>query len=290
MATQAVSFQELETAPKQQTPAVTAATATVPETPPAAQTPPQFSEANAQALRILADAGITITNYKELLQAKSVMDNLPKIIRSNPRVLTGEIAKSDPEAYDNFLEAVSDEWYEVKGKKLEAQTATNGASSTVSSSDPRLEALQAKLDLLIADRNQEKTERQQGQILDGYNKAIEGLLAKPPEGVPEQSKDYIRLKTNELVWKDNSARDRVAKGVYVDLPKFLAEASAKATADTKAAADKEHARRQEVENRGTREITPAAENVNGHVETPGEDPIWGDSGLARDVQAALKAK
>ncbi len=288
MATSTVSFSELETAAQPQKAAEPVVTPVVTEPP--APTQPQFTEQDAQTIRTFADAGITIQNYQQLLQAKQVMDNLPKIIRANPRVLTAEIAKADPDAYANFLEVVSDEWYEVKGKKLEAPATGSASSTTSSASDPRFDALKTQLEGLIAERNQEKSERQQGQILDGYNRSVEGLLSKLPEGVPEQSKDYIRLKTNELIWKDNSARDRVSKGVYVDVPKFFAEASAKATADTKAAANNEHARRSAVEARGTKEITPAAEPVNGTVETqPGEDPIWGSAGLAKDVQAALKA-
>lgn len=293
MSTPNVSFTELETAAKpatttesQATPAVTEQTTTA-----AAPVQPQFTEQDAQTLRTFADAGISISNYKDLLTAKQLVENLPKIIRTNPRVLTAEIAKNDPEAYNTLLDAISDEWYEVKGKKLE-QSAQGGASSTTSSNaDPRVEALTAKIENLISERNQEKSQRQQDQILSGYNSTVEGLLAKLPEGVPEQAKDYIRLKTNELLWKDNSARERIGKGVYVDVPKYFAEASAKATADTKASADKEHSRRADVESRGTREITPAAENVNGSQEqiAPGQDPIWNDAGLAKDTAAALRA-
>jgi len=292
MATQSVSFSELEAAAK---PAVSAEPQVTPAaTEPAAPAPPQFTEQDIQTLKTLSDAGITLTNYQQLLQANDLLQKLPNIIKTNPRVLTAEIAKADPQAYDTLLEAISDEWYEVKGKRLE-QTAQGNASSNAPSTDPRLESaiasLNSKLEGLIQDRNQEKTQRQQADIMAGYNTAMDGLLAKLPAEVPETTKDYIRLKTQELVYKDRGAADRVAKGTYVDLPKYFAEASAKATADIKASASKEHAARSAVEQRGAKEIVPAAEAVNGTVEQrPGEDPIWGDSGMQADLKKALSAR
>ena len=125
----------------------------------------------------------------------------------------------------------------------------------------------------------------------GYNGSMDGLLAKLPADVPETTKDYIRLKTQELVYRDRGAADRVAKGVYVDLPKYFAEASAKATADIKVSAGKEHAARAAVESRGGKEITPAAEAVNGTQDNaPGQDPIWGNDGMMKDLQTALKGR
>lgn len=288
----AVSFSELEAAALPPKPAESAAPPATPEAP-ATPAPPQFTEQDVQTLRTLSDAGITLTNYQQLLQANELLQKLPNIIKTNPRVLTAEIAKADPQAYDALLEAISDEWYEVKGKRLE-HPAQGGASSAASSPDPRMEAalasLNSKLEGLIQDRNQEKTQRQQADIMSGYNTAMDGLLGKLPADVPETTKDYIRLKTQELVYRDSGARDRVAKGTYVDLPKYFAEASAKATADIKASAGKEHAARAAVEARGGKEIVPAAEAVNGTPASPSEDPIWGDTGMQSDLKKALAAR
>jgi hypothetical protein len=291
MSTNAVSFSELEaqvTPPKP-------AESTVPPLPaePVVATPPSFTEQDVSTLRTFADAGITIENYQQLLQANTLIQKLPAILKSNPRILTAEIAKADPEAYDRVLDAISDEWYEVKGKKLE-QTAQGTASSNAPSTDPRIESkltqLTTQLEGLIQDRNQEKTHRQQQAIMTGYNSAMDGLLGKLPEGVTDTTKDYIRLKTQELVYRDQGAADRVARGTYVDLPKYFAEASAKATADIKASAGKEHAARAAVETRGGKEVVPAAEAVNGTQTAPSEDAIWGDTGMMKDLQTALKSR
>jgi hypothetical protein len=98
--------------------------------------------------------------------------------------------------------------------------------------------------------------------------------------VAQRDKDYIRLKTNELLWQDNAARDRIAKGVYVDVPTYFSKASSLVTAETKAASNAEHDRRAVVEARGVKEIPAAAENVNGSAsskqEGHGHDPIWGN--------------
>jgi hypothetical protein len=289
--TPSVSFSELEAQvipPKPAESTVTpAATETV--TPP----PPSFTEQDISTLKTFSDAGITIGNYQQLLQANQLIEKLPAILKSNPRILTAEIAKADPEAYDRVLDSISDEWYEVKGKKLE-QTAQGTASSNASSTDPRIESkltqLTTQLEGLIQDRNQEKTQRQQAAIMTGYNSAMDGLLGKLPEGVTDTTKDYIRLKTQELVYRDQGAADRVARGTYVDLPKYFAEASAKATADIKASAGKDHAARAAVEAKGTKEVVPAAEAVNGTQSAPNEDAIWGDTGMMKDLQTALKGR
>jgi hypothetical protein len=291
MSTNAVSFSELEAAAIPPKPAKSTVTPAATEAAPPPPPPPQFTEQDIQTLRTFADAGITIQNYQQLLQANTLIQKLPDIIKTNPRVLTAEIAKADPEAYKNLLEAVSDEWWEVIGKKLPQNTAQGNASSVPSSPDPRIDQMQTTLQGLIADRNQEKSQRQQADIMAGYNSSMDGLLAKLPADVPETSKDYIRLKTQELVYRDRGAADRVAKGVYVDLPKYFAEASAKATADIKASAGKEHAARAAVESRGGKEITPAAEAVNGTQDnSPGQDPIWGNDGMMKDLQTALKGR
>lgn len=293
MATQSVSFSELETAALPPKPAESAVTPAVTEPVVETPAPPNFTDQDIQTLRAFADAGITIQNYQQLVQANQLVQRLPDIIKTNPRVLTAEIAKADPQAYRNLLETVSDEWWEVIGKNdpRNNNSAQGNASSVTSSPDPRIEQLQSQLQGLISERNQEKTVRQQEAVFTGYKTAVDNLLAKVPENVPDTSKDYIRLKTQELIYNDPQARDRIAKGIYVDLPKYFAEASAKATADIKASAGKEHERRAGVESRGGKEITPAAEAVNGtSTDGPAQDPIWGDAGIARDIASALKSR
>jgi hypothetical protein len=290
MATPSVSFSELEAAAKPAPAAEAQVTPAAIEAPP--PPPPQFTDQDLQTLKTFSDAGITLENYQQLLQASQLIQKLPELAKTNARVITGELAKADPAAYKNFLETVSDEWWEVIGSKdPRNQPAQGSASSATPSPDPRIDQLQTQLQALIQDRNQEKTQRQQQAIMSGYNSAMDGLLAKLPADVPETTKDYIRLKTQELVYRDSGAASRVANGTYVDLPKYFAEASAKATADIKASAGKEHAARAAVEAKGGKEIVPAAEAVNGTQEqTPGQDPIWGNDGMMKDLQRALSAK
>lgn len=226
----------------------------------------QFTEADATAYRTLTDAGISVENYKDLQTKSQALDNLGSLLASNPKLLFDEIEKTNPQMAARLEEIVSDRWYE-KNKHLYPEGKTPGASGSASSAatstDPRIEQLSQKLDSLVAQRNQELSERQQARITDGYNSAVDGLLAKLPDSTPENTKDYIRLKANELLWKDTAARERVAKGVYVDVPKYFAEASKKATADTLASAKAETDKREAVKANAHKEITPAAENVNG---------------------------
>lgn len=263
------------------------------EAAPQVETPaesPQFTEADAQAYRTLTDAGISVTNYQDFLQAKTALNNLGQIMNTNPQLLMDEIEKTNPALAARLEEVISDRWYN-KNKHLypegKAPGANGSASSAATSTDPRIEALQQKMDNLVAERNQEASARRQAEITTGYEKSVDGLLAKLPDTTPETTKDYIRLKANELIWKDPAARERVAKGVYVDVPKYFAEASKKATADTIASAKAETDRREGVKANAHKEITPAAENVNGSVaQQQDESDGWKISDA--EIRAAYK--
>lgn len=265
-----------------------------PAAPPAAVVPPpveapQFTEADLANYRTLTDAGISVENYKDLQTKSQALDNLGNLLSSNPKLLFDEIEKTNPTLAARLEEIVSDRWYE-KNKHLYPEGKPNGAngsaSSAAASPDPRIEAMMAKVDSLVADRNQEKSAAAQARITDGYNTAVDGLLAKLPDTTPETTKDYIRLKANELLWKDTAARERVAKGVYVDVPKYFAEASKKATADTLASAKADKDRRDAVQANAHREIIPAAENVNGSAAGGNEQDLWNIPD--QEIRAAFK--
>ena len=133
----------------------------------------------------------------------------------------------------------------------------------------------------------ELASNEQASALERYNKTFDDLVAKLPEDVSEASRDYIRLKAEKLLWQDNAARQRVLQGAFTDVPKYISKASALVTAETKAAATKEHETRSDIEARGSKTIVPAADNVAGAGKeaAPGTDPIWGDINKAEIERA-----
>lgn len=276
-----ISFEELEAA------ATPPATATPVETPaaaaaPAAETKPQFTEADVEAYKSLVDMGINPQNAAEFKAAKQALDNLPALLENNPDLLMDEIEKNNPALHKQLLERMSDRWFNRLPPDVREGKSGNGSESRTATTqpDPRVASLESKLDQFIAKQNQEENAKKQQAIGQGYESSVETLLGKLPEGVSQKDRDYIRLKTNELIWKDTKARDRIATGVYVDVPTFFSKASSLVTAETKAATDAEHSRRAGVESRGSKEIPAAAENVNGSAsskqEGHGHDPIWGN--------------
>jgi len=280
-----LTFTELETAATQQTTATsaetTAATTTAETT--AAETKPQFTEADVEAYKSLVDMGITPANAAEFKAAKTALDNLPALLENNPDLLMDEIEKNNPQLHKQLLERMSDRWFNRLPAEVRNGSANGSSSRTADSApavDPRLTAIEAKLDKFIQKENQEESVRRQNAVSEGYKTSVDGLLKKLPESVSQRDRDYIRLKTNELLWADNSARDRIAKGVYVDVPTYFSKASSLVTAETKAASTAEHTRRSTVEANGVREIPAAADNVNGSAsskqEGHGHDPIWGN--------------
>lgn len=293
---EALSFTELESTA---TPEKTATPATTEETSKAAETKaavedskPQFTDADVKAYQTLVEMGITPANAEQFKLAKTAMDNLPLLMKQNPDALLDEIQKNDPELHDEFMERVSDRWYEQKGKRqYQELQKKNGNGSRVAESepDPRIDKLQREVDAMKAREASEASAKQQAQTTENYNKALDDLVAKLPENLPEDKRDYIRLKAEKLMWNDQSARQRILSGVFTDVPKYFAEASKRVTAETKTAATKEHEARSGVEARGTKTIIPAAENVAGAGKetAPGTDPVWGDI-TKEEIERAYK--
>jgi hypothetical protein len=290
MASANVSFEEL---------AATTPPATTPEpqaTPAAATEPvattPAFTEADAESLRTLADLGITPTNAKDFIEAKTALNNLSNILQSNPRLFLQEIEKTNPALARTIKQEFSDAWYEDYQRTHPDEStpaATGSTSRTAPSDDPRFAKLEQQLSTLIEQRNQEATQKQQEAINKKFYDAVDESLGKLPDTVTEPQKDYIRLKAQELLWKDDAARGRVAKGVNVDVSKYIAKATTLVTAETKAAATTEKEKRAGVESRGSKTIVPAAEAVGGSETEAGPegDRIW-DAPLTQAEAAKLK--
>lgn len=292
MADEKISFEELEAAANQQAPAKGA------ETPAATPTPevkaedakPQFTDADVTAYLKLRDLGITPDNASDFIQAKQGLANLGTLLDQNPRLLIQEIEKSNPALGRKFKEAVSDMWFEDYQRE-HPEEGTNGATGSVSRTpasaltNSEVAQLTQTVKQLQERLDREDNAKRERTIFDGYNSAVQAGLDKLKEkGLDELKLDHVRLKTYELLGKDQPAWGRVQQGVYVDIPKYISEASRLVTAETKAAANAEHERRSAVQARGSKEIVPAAENVNGSAQAPSGD-IWDPTAMVKELAA-----
>lgn len=273
---------ELDTTAKPASTAAAKATPEVKAVPETQPSQPQFTQADVETLTKLAEMGVNPQNLQEYVTAKQSLDRLPILLRDNPDLLLDEIEKNDPETHRNLLQRASDRWYEryLREHPEAAQDKQKGRASSTPVSDPRIDALERSIKNLTDAQTREATERQNAQIVAGYTRAVDDLLSKIPEeaALTDSEKDYIRMKTEQLTFKDNQARDRVSKGVYVDVPKHFKVAVERLTADKKQSASTETKRRSEIEQNGVKTVTPGAENVNGSAkqQEPNTDPIWGD--------------
>ena len=293
---EALSFLELESAakPKDETaPAVTPVETTKAAASEAVveETKPQFTDADVTAYQYLRDKGISVDTAEQFIQAKAGLDVLSQALEKNPKAILDELWKTRPDIAENVEEVFSDAWYERKGKRMATETTQNGSVSrtTTSEPDPRIDKLTREMDALKQEKLQEQSVRQQAEIKKTYDTSFDALVAKLPKEVPEEKRDYIRLKAEKLLWQDPQAQARVRQGIYTDVPKYFAEASRRVTAETKTAADKAHEARAAVESNAGKEIIPAAETVNGaQTQTKsGVDPIWGNIDQA-EIQRAYK--
>jgi len=287
-----LSFEELASAAKpevatepQATPAETQATPAVEEAKP------QFTDADVTAYQTMRDLGITPENAKEFTQAKQWLETIAYSLQNDPQQFIEELRKTNPQMADKFIEVASDDWYNRKGKYMNTEQS-NGGQSNAPKSDPavdsRIDSLMREVDSLKKERQAEVETRRQAEVTKAYNESFDSLVAKLPESLPEQTKEYIRLKAEKMLFTDNAARGRINQGNFTDVPKFFAEASRRVTAETKATAQKETAARAAVVASGSKEITPASENVTGASQArPGQDPIWGDIN-EKEIAAAYK--
>lgn len=288
MSTTPLQVQELDTTAPQQT------TATPVETPAATPSQaeiPQFTQADADAYQQMTSMGINPSNAQQFLAAKQALDNLPVLLKQNPDALLDEIEKNDPALHNQLLDKMSDRWYQRWQKNNPQGNGQNGRASSTTVSDPRIDALSQQVSSLVAEKNQEKNARQQEKIVKDFDNSIDSMIAKLPAdaALTESEKEYLVLKTKNLAWADSAARDRISKGVYVDVPKHFKAAVERLTADKKQSASTESSRRTDVEARGTKPVTPGAENVNGSVKNEGRDgdDIWGNISEA-EVKQAMK--
>lgn len=298
MSTAPLTFSELESTAQPDSKA--AAPVTPAEPPPSTAAPatatvddtkPQFTDADVAAYRQLQDMNITPATAQEFVQAKKNLEVIAYALNNDPKAFLEELRRSNPQVADKVVEVFSDEWYERKGKYLnvEPNKANSGTSTTTTSEpDPRVEALSREVNGLKQRLQLEDESKQQQAIVKGYETALDGLSAKLPADLSDEKKEHIRLKAEKLAWNDPSARARINKGDYTDLPKYFAEASRRVTADTKAATERERTARSGVESRGHRELPAGTENTVGAVEQkPGQDPIWGNINEA-EVAAAYR--
>lgn len=295
MSTAPLSFTELESTAQPDSKAaapVTPAETKPPDAPAPApdDTKPQFTDTDVAAYRQLQDLGITTSNAQEFIQAKQWLGTIAYALQNDPKAVIDELRKTSPQLADRLVEVASDEWYERKGKYLNTDPKANGGTSSAPTSepDPRVEQLAREVTSLKQRLQTEDETKQQQAIVKGYETALDGLAAKLPTDLSDEKKEHIRLKAEKLAWNDPSARARINKGDYTDLPKYFAEASRRVTADTKAATDKERAARAGVESRGSKELPPGTENTVGATEQkPGADPVWGNITEA-EVAAAYR--
>lgn len=296
MSTAPLSFTELESAATSATKAGTPTTTEdtkPPDTtvaPPPDDTKPQFTDTDVAAYRQLQDLGITTTTAQEFVQAKKNLEVIAYALNNDPKAFLEELRRSNPQVADKVVDVFSDDWYERKGKYLNADDkAKNGTGSTTNSEpDPRVESLSREVTALKQRLQSEDESKQQQQIVKNYESSLDGLVAKLPADLSDEKKEHIRLKAEKLAWNDPTARTRINKGDFTDLPKYFAEASRRVTADTKTAADKERTARSGVESRGHKELPAGTENTVGATEQkPGQDPVWGNITEA-EVAAAYK--
>lgn len=285
---EALSFEELTSAAKPEEPVAPPVTPTETVETKVEDDKPQFTSADVAAYQQLSEMGITPGNASEFLQAKTALQNLGTLLEQDPKQFMRVIQQANPQLAGKALKEFSDLWYEqyLRDNPDAATTSASSAGKSTPMADPRIDALASEVERLKSERQQEVSARHQAENLVQYEKAFDELVAKLPEGVPDDKREYIRLKAEKALWKDPAAQKRISQGIYIDVPKFFADASRRVTAETKTATEIEAAKREKVADKAGKTITPGVENPNGQSANPQSKDIWEVS--PQELAAAYK--
>lgn len=240
------------------------------------------NEADLAALSTLADLGITPANAQDFVRAKAALDQLNTTISTDPDTMLEQLRTSNPDAYFKTLDAAANRF--LQHFPPDDKTAGKETQAVSQKSDPRVDALTRKVDQLESEKRQETQQVVAKQIETEYNTRVDGLVKQVADKVPNVNKDYLRLKTSELVAKDPVAMRHINQGIFTDIPRIFVSAASTIAAETKSSTQAEIAKRQAVQSNGVVDVTPGAQNVAG---TDTRDD-WEDAvtAFAGDLKAA----
>ncbi len=228
------------------------------------------NEADLAALRQLADMGITPTNATEFLQAKQALDQLNTALLTDPDTVLAQLEAANSDAYFQLLDKAANRFLKHFPPD---ENAAGGGTGSAPKPDPRIESLEGEVRQLRQERQSEKSQQQAAQVKATYDKRLDDLIgdAAKKANLNERDKDFLRLKTNELVARDDAARRRISQGIYVDLPAHFASALRTVAAETKAASTTDAGKRATVAAAAHTEVTSGAENTGGTSSAHGAD-------------------
>ncbi len=253
------------------------------EPPKAAEqvTPQVTSPVTAEAESVLAkleSMGINPETAATIVQKAQAADKMAYLIENNPRAIFEEMEKNSPEIFKKALDTASDLYLE----RYEKPDGQSGTKSSVADS-PVVKALESKIANLENRLTAESTQKQFQERLKSYESRREEYISKLPTDTPEFDKEYLRMKTDRLISNDPRAINAISQGNYIELAKQFQRATELLAADKKTTqAQQEQARAAQ---RGTShpEFAPGPELAIKPDDIDAKD-IWGDAGLARDVQ------
>lgn len=240
-------------------------------------------EADLAALAQLADLGINPSNAADFVRAKNALDTLNRTLVTDPDTMLAQLETANPDAYYGLLDKAASRFLKHFPPPEDGKPADGGKGSAPKS-DPRVDALESEVRVLRTSREAEERQTKAKAVEAEYNKRLDGLIAQADDKAHLSAKDkrFLRLETGSLVASDETARRRIAQGVFVDLPKHFASALSTVAAETKTATKTEQDKRAGVVANGVHEPAAGPENKGG---SPTAADDWDDvaSAFAADL-------
>jgi hypothetical protein len=261
-------------------------TPAVPAEPPKAAEP-VVSPVTAEAETVLAkldSMGINPENAAAIVQKAQATDRMAYLVENNPRAIFEELEKTSPELFKRALDEATNLYLE-RNPQPDGQT---GAKSSVADS-PVIKALENRIASFESKLSAENVQKQFQERLKSYESRREEYIAKLPQDTPEFDKEYLRMKTDRLISLDPKAVSSISQGNYIELAKQFQRATELLAADKKTTQAQQEQARAAQRGNSHPEFAPGPELTVKPEDIDSKD-IWGDAGLARDVQKVSARK
>lgn len=224
----------------------------------------------AELGKMLLDSGYTKDQVGELLETPNALQSIQFMIRNNPAEFLNMLERTDPTAAKAFHEKMADIYVERYSTK---EAPTKGAKETDPELMSEIRALREKVTQSETREQQREANAALARLESSYRGRVDELFNKVKEATPltKSEERALRAQLDAELATDTTAKQRISKGNFVDVPTKLNTIIRDWTQDKKDAASGEQKRREDAKKRGFNEF----QNGPGPVDLPkGFEDSW----------------
>lgn len=224
----------------------------------------------AELGKMLLDSGYTKDQVGDLLEAPNALQSIQFMIRNNPAEFLNMLERTDANAAKAFHEKMADIYVERYSSK---ETTAKSGKETDPELMQEIRALREETKTLRTEQQQRDAAASLARLESAYRGRVDELFNKVKEATPltKSEERALRAQLDAELATDTTAKQRISKGNFVDVPTKLNTIIRDWTQDRKEAVEGEKSRRENAAKRGFNEF----QNGPGPVDLPkGFEDSW----------------